>query len=1105
MPKGKSNGSRRRTPPAGRSAAVAAPPEVLALVERFRANLESYRDPAYKEARLRREFLDPFFEALGWDLQNKAGHAEAYKDVVHEDAVKVGGSTEAPDYGFRVGGQRKFFVEAKKPSVAVGTDVHPAYQLRRYAWSAKLPLAILTDFEELAVYDCRVRPRRTDKSSTARILYMTYEEYPERWGEVAAIFSKDAVLKGSFDRFAEKGRRRGTATVDEAFLEEIEGWRANLARNLALRNPRLSVRDLNAAVQRTIDRIIFLRMCEDRGIEPGGALLGLVNGPLVYERLVALFERADDKYNSGLFHFRREPGRADPDELTPRLRVDDGVLADILRSLYYPESPYEFSVLGADILGQVYEQFLGKVIRLTAGHQAKVEEKPEVKKAGGVYYTPTYIVRYIVEETVGRLLPDIPLLPLPSVGEGGGEGGCEEKGTGVFCRNGPLGASHKILPSPFPASGPANARERGEVSRLRILDPACGSGSFLIGAFERLLDWHRDWYVADGTEKHPKEVYEGAGGQWRLTVREKRRILLNNIFGVDIDGQAVEVTKLSLLLKVLEGENQDTLERQMRLFHEERALPDLATNIKCGNSLIGPDFFDPSTRLGVALSLSPLDHARGDPECVEGSKGDGRQMNLFDEDEVHRVNAFDWEREFPAILGPKVTKKRRGFDAVIGNPPYIRMEGFKQLKDYLKSRYTCHDERSDLYAYFAERAHRLLAPHGRFGMILSNKFLRANYGRRLRAFLVLDAAVERIVDLAGLPVFPGATVRTLVLLSARDGGRKGCVCYTPPLAPEDFAAVAGGTVALKEAAGRGAFSVEASALGAGSWHFAPPAASDLMRKLKEGSQPLVDYCGGKVCMGIKSGLGEAFVVDEVGKARILKANPKAREIIKQFLNGRDVRRYAVHSPGEYLLYTYHGVPIDCYPAVKAHLEPFRARLKARATRQQWYELQQPQYAYAELLDGPKIVFPDIAKRPRFALDEEGHYGANTVYFIPGRDLYLLGLLNSRLAHFYFKATCAGLEGKTETYLRFFGQYLEGFPVRAIGGNADEAKDLRDRMIQRVERMLDLKGRLAKARSVEARGRIQRLIDRTDREIDALVYKLYGLTEEDIGIVEEGTG
>jgi hypothetical protein len=388
----------------GRAPPAAAPSAILDLVERFRRNRDSYRDPAYKEAQVRREFIDPFFEALGWDIANLAGHAEAYKDVVHEDALKIGAATKAPDYSFRVGGRRVFFVEAKKPSVDLEGAAPAAYQLRRYAWSAGLALSILTDFEELAVYDCTVRPRPADKPSVARILSMTFEDYAARWAEIAAVFSKDAVLQGSFDRFAgSAGRKRGTATVDEAFLGEIESWRDALAHNLALRN-RLDVRDLNAAVQLTIDRIIFLRMCEDRGIEDYGALMALTNGPSIYPRLVALFERADDKYNSGLFHFRTEAGRPPPDELTPGLKVDDKVLAAIIRGLYYPESPYEFSVLGADILGQVYEQFLGKVIRLTPSGQAKVEEKPEVKKAGGVYYTPAYVVRYIVHNTVGRML-----------------------------------------------------------------------------------------------------------------------------------------------------------------------------------------------------------------------------------------------------------------------------------------------------------------------------------------------------------------------------------------------------------------------------------------------------------------------------------------------------------------------------------------------------------------------------------------------------------------------------------------------------------------------------------------------------------------------------
>jgi len=555
------------------------PTTVLALIDRFDRNLDAYTRGVYNETQVRIEFIDPLFIALGWDVRNEQGYAEAYKDVVHEDAIKVGGITKAPDYSFRIGGGRKFFLEAKKPAVDIKHDIHPAYQLRRYAWSAKLPLSILTDFEELAVYDCRPKPNVGDSAATARVLYLRYTDYADRWDELAGIFSREAILKGSFDKYAESHKaKKGTAEVDNAFLAEIERWRELLARNIALRNGAIAQRELNFAVQQTIDRIIFLRICEDRGIEPYGRLMALQNGSEVYPRLVQLFQLADARYNSGLFHFEAEKGRGShPDLLTPHLTIDDKVLKDVLKNLYYPDSPYEFSVLPADILGQVYEQFLGKVIRLTAGHQAKVEEKPEVRKAGGVYYTPTYIVDYIVQQTVGKLVADK--------------------------RPGP----------------------RGGVSRLRIVDPACGSGSFLLGAYQFLLDWHQAQYLADGPEqwanKSNPQLYQSAKGEWRLTIDERKRILLNNLYGVDIDPQAVEVTKLSLLLKVLEGESEQTLNPQMALIREgvDRVLPDLANNIRCGNSLIGPDFYD-------------------------------GQLSLLDEEEAYRVNVFDWQGAFPEVF-----------------------------------------------------------------------------------------------------------------------------------------------------------------------------------------------------------------------------------------------------------------------------------------------------------------------------------------------------------------------------------------------------------------------------------------------------------------------
>ena len=587
-------------------------------------------------------------------MDNTAGFAQAYKDVIHEDAIRISGAVKAPDYCFRIGGTRKFFLEAKKPSVDIKQEVSPAHQLRSYTWSAKLPLSILSDFEEFAVYDGRIPPRKEDPAFTARIFYCTFHEYAEKWDWIASIFSKEAVQKGSFDKFAESTKaKRGTAEVDAHFLGTIEGWRNELAHNIALRNPKLTQRELNFAVQRIIDRIIFLRICEDRGIEDYGRLRGLVNGDRIYPRLCQLFEAADARYNSGLFHFKPEPGRhEDPDELTLALDLDDKPLRDILRNLYFPDSPYQFSVISADILGQVYEQFLGKVIRLTEGHRAVVDDKPEVKKAGGVYYTPTYIVDYIVRQTVGKLVED---------------------------------------------------QTPKQAQKLRILDPACGSGSFLIGAYQFLLDWHLQFYTANDPGKwakggHPALVQTGDG--WKLTIAERKRILLNNIYGVDIDTQAVEVTKLSLLLKVLEGETGQTLQTIFRLF-QERALPDLGDNIKCGNSLVGSDSYQQ------------------------------QQMVLLDDEERYRINVFDWwgKDGFPEI------KQSGGFDVVIGNPPYGAFTGEAE-SIYFRAKYRSPANSLDTFLLFVERGHQLLRNSGLLGMIIPSGWVSAPSAKPLRHLFI---------------------------------------------------------------------------------------------------------------------------------------------------------------------------------------------------------------------------------------------------------------------------------------------------------------------------------------------------------------------------------
>jgi type I restriction-modification system DNA methylase subunit len=569
--------------------------------------------------------------------------------------------------------------------VNIKEAVSHSYQLRRYAWSAKLPLSILTDFEEFSVFDCQVKPKPNDKPDVARINYIPFNEYLDRFDEIYDVFSKEAILKGSFDRYAQSTKgKKGTAEVDSEFLEEIESWRELLAKNIALRNPDLSIYELNYAVQKIIDRIIFLRISEDRGIEPYGQLKTRAESSDVYKHLLNHFKLAESKYNSGIFDF-------EADKITPALKIDDMVLKTIIQNLYYPKSPYEFSVLGVEILGNVYEQFLGKVIRLTAGHQAKVETKPEVKKAGGVYYTPQYIVEYIVKNTVGKLI----------------EGKTPE-----------------------------------EVAEIKILDPACGSGSFLIGAYTYLLKYHLDWYTSNKPKQHKKAIFQVRENEWYLTTAEKKRILLNNIFGVDIDPQAVEVTKLSLLLKLLEHESRESIDQQAKL-GLEGVLPNLEDNIKCGNSLIGSDFYDT------------------------------QQTTLFDEAEMRRINVFDWNDD---VKGFGKIMKRGGFDVVIGNPPYItyglgrgRVKHASEEVNYIAKHYPRSSEyKINSFAIFYEKGLQVSRQYSGLcafivpGTILINKALS-----KIRFYLLSQVMTPRVVSL-NYKVFVDAEMGDCAILFAQN-------------------------------------------------------------------------------------------------------------------------------------------------------------------------------------------------------------------------------------------------------------------------------------------------------------------------------------------------
>jgi len=306
------------------------PPALLAELEsNFTQNRERYRSSDYDEANTRVDFIDKFFELLGWDVRNVQGYSEDYRDVVREDKVTIEGKPKAPDYSFRVGGARKFFVEAKKPVVNIKDDVDPAYQVRRYGYTAKLALSILTDYEEFAVYDTRIKPDKNDKASAARVFYCTYQDYPKHWEFILNTFGKTAVLKGSFDRYVQANKgKKGTSDIDRDFLDLISGWREDLARNLALRNASIDLYQLNQAVQKIIDRIIFLRIAEDRGSEDYKRLYEAATTKGAYFKLCGIFTQGNQKYNSDLFRI---------DDWLNALLIDDAVLKGIIGGMYYPD------------------------------------------------------------------------------------------------------------------------------------------------------------------------------------------------------------------------------------------------------------------------------------------------------------------------------------------------------------------------------------------------------------------------------------------------------------------------------------------------------------------------------------------------------------------------------------------------------------------------------------------------------------------------------------------------------------------------------------------------------------------------------------------------
>jgi len=736
---------------------------------------------------------------------------------------------------------------------------------------------------------------------------------------------------------------------------------------------------------------VFLRFLEDKLIETKESVASLGRRGSRWQDFVAASRRLNGIYNGIVFrHHDRLDG--------PDFQVDDSVFADVCQWLSDPHSSYDFDKIPIHILGSIYERFLGKVI-VTTDKRASVKEKPEVRKAGGVYYTPEYIVRYIVENTVGKLI-----------------------------------------------KGKTPAR----IAEMRFADIACGSGSFLLGVFDLLLHYHRDWFNANPDKAKKAGCVLRDDGAWHLSLKQRREILLNNIYGVDIDHQAVEVAQLSLYLKLLEEETTASA-HDYQLEFRETLLPSLDKNIVCGNSLIGTD---------ISTGLP------------------------FDTGEERKLNPMDFQQRFPEIM------KRGGFDAIVGNPPYIRMEEFKPIKDYLREHYQAHADRADIFFYFIERAIGRISDKGSLGYIVSNTFTRSRSGESLRAYLGKTLNVQTIVEFGDFTPFPEAEVYPLILIGNKSSSQQNTfdfvlqTCDPNKNADKYFNNV---------------LPLERSCLANESWVFEETSTRILRARLLKEFPPLSEKYGA-VRRGIVSGLNEAFIITDEQRAKIIKENPGAKDVIKPYLGGEDLDDWCHQWQNKWMIYIPHGFRISKFPAVRKHLEPFREALEGRATEQNWYELQQPQEAYADLLEKPKIVYPDMSRYPKFSLDTRGMYFSNTVYFIASDSLFLLGLLNSSLLWFVIRGLSNALRGGLWRF-RLFSVHVEKLPVRTIDFSKPADRSRHDKMVALVEQMLAAKKQLAAAQSDADRDFYGNKCAGLDRQIDALVYELYGLTADEIKIVE----
>jgi type I restriction-modification system DNA methylase subunit len=868
--------------------------------------------------------------------------------------------------------------------------------------------------------------------------------------------------------------------VERQFYEEYKYLRHYIFHIILQHNPQYKEdkNQLLILIQKLLDRIIFCWFCEDsrEQLLPSNILQHLIeretkdefydkHGFSIFPKLKGLFDainvgnpvfKIEKGYNGGLF---REDTQLD------NLKIPNSIFEDIAKL-----SRYDFGndeILNVNILGHIFEQSISDLEEMRAGFENEDFNKQQSKrKKEGVYYTPEYITRYIVDQAVGGWLRE--RMQEAEQKYANWKPNLQKKEFKGLSDEEIENERRRLIYSEYQTA----------LHDIKILDPACGSGAFLVQAFDYLFQENKRVFNILNEVSFTPELWNDD--------RFIKSILQNNLYGVDLNTESVEITKLSLWLKTAE---------------RNKVLTDLDENIKCGNSLI-------------------------DDQAIAGDK------------------AFEWKSEFPEVMD------NGGFDVVIGNPPYVRQELLGDIKWHFEKGFESFAGTADIFTYFYEKGIKLLNSTGYLSFI-SNTFSKTAAAVNLRKFLKEKTTFINITDLSNLTIFEGLTTYPMVFTFKNQPPVANSFIYINVGKSKHVLSSTGGIQGSK-------VNIVQEILRNDNWSFETTSGRELKDKIK--SFPTIKELLGKCFRGIVTGFNEAFIISGKERAQLIVKDPNSSNLINPFLEGKDIKKWFAPNIDKWIIFTRRGIEIDKYPAIKEWLTPYKERLTPKSSKDQtvgrkpgkyqWYEIQDS-VDYFNLFEVPKITWANLQSSNKFCFDDQGYYiNAPSVIFPVDEKiinpLALLSILNSKLAWFFFTDICVIRSGG---FIEMKPQYFEQFPL-CLPDQSTPLTRCGEKMVEyhkqlsaittkflsfiqseyqpqklstKLEGFFELdyatftkelskqKVKLSAKQKYELQdifegeikkiGDIQSQIRQVDYEINQHVYALYGLTDEEIRIIE----